>query len=78
MNVFPAKFRFYFIKDGITTYCKYSPEEWNDNVIKWDRDKKSNSVLTKYVDSFSFVMEDADYLRACLRDIRNNSILFLS
>ena len=65
MNRFPQRFRFSFIKNGETTTCKYPPEQWNDNVINWDRDKNSSGILTKYTTSFKFVKEDADYLRAC-------------
>lgn len=65
MNTFPQKFRFSFVRDGVTTYCKYAPEEWNDNVLKWERDKKSHAIMTKYVNTFSFVLEDATYLRNC-------------
>lgn len=65
MNVFPEKFRFSFIRNGVTTYCRQAPEEWNDNVIKWSRDKKNNTILTNYVNNFSFVLEDAEYLKNC-------------
>lgn len=67
MNVFPSKFRFSFVKDGEITYCKYSPEEWNDNVINWNRDKDNAGILVKYTTSFSFIMDDADYLRECFK-----------
>lgn len=63
MNIFPSKFRFKFIHTFREYTLKYAPEEWNDNVIKWDRDKKTNDILTKYVDNFTFVLEDADFLR---------------
>ncbi|MEG1950475.1 MAG: hypothetical protein RR137_08945 [Odoribacter sp.] len=65
MNIFPKQFRFSFIKNGVITYCKHGPEEWNDNVIKWNRDAKTYSILTKYAINFTFVLEDADYLREC-------------
>lgn len=68
MNRFPEQFVFYFIKDGVKTLCVNAPEEWNDNVIKWDRDRKSCSILTKYVEEFTFVLDDADYLRRCFNE----------
>lgn len=65
MNVFPEKFRFYFEKDGVKTQLKHTPEEWDSNVLKWSRDKDTEGILTEYVDKFTFVLEDADYLRNC-------------
>lgn len=67
MNIFPSKFRFKFIRtSGTEEYLlKHAPEEWNDNVIKWERDKKNNVILTKYVDNFTFILEDSDFLRQC-------------
>lgn len=63
MNVFPSKFRFFFEKDGERYLLKYSPEEWNDNVLNWSRSSDSVGVVVKYTTSFTFIKEDADYLR---------------
>lgn len=65
MNVFPEKFKFYFEKEGVKTQLKHTPEEWDTNVLKWTRDKDTEGILTEYVDKFTFVLEDATYLRAC-------------
>ena len=67
MNVFPEKFRFYFEKEGVKTQLKHAPEEWDTNVLKWSRDKDTEGILTEYVDKFTFVLEDADYLRDCFK-----------
>ncbi|MFR1243106.1 MAG: hypothetical protein ACLSDJ_18640, partial [Butyricimonas faecihominis] len=65
MNVFPSKFRFLFERDGIQYECKYSPDEWNNNVLNWNRSSDSAGIMIKYSTSFTFIKEDADYLRDC-------------
>lgn len=65
MNVFPSKFRFLFERNGIQYECKYSPDEWNNNVLNWNRSSDSAGIMIKYSTSFTFIKEDADYLRDC-------------
>lgn len=65
MNVSPSKFRFLFERDGIQYECKYSPDEWNNNVLNWNRSSDSAGIMIKYSTSFTFIKEDADYLRDC-------------
>ena len=65
MNVFPAKFRFFFEKDNQRYECKYSPDEWNNNVLNWNRSSDSAGIMIKYSTNFTFIKEDADYLRDC-------------
>ena len=65
MNIFPSKFKFFFEKNGEKYECKYSPDEWNNNVLNWTRSLDNTETLIKYTTSFSFVKEDANYLREC-------------
>lgn len=68
MNVFPDKFRFSFEKNGERYECKYSPDEWNNNVLNWTRSIDNAETLVKYTTSFTFIKEDAGYLRDCYED----------
>lgn len=68
MHIFPERFKFFFEKEGVKTQLKHAPEEWDSNVLKWNRDKNTEGILTGYVDKFTFVLEDADYLRACFAE----------
>ena len=67
MKVFPEKFKFFFKRNSEKYECKYSPDEWNNNVLNWERSSNSEGLIVKYTTNFSFIKEDADYLRLCFK-----------